>query len=424
MNGRRDGSTTSTTNHENSARAPRKDTRVDARKKEERTNDALQIGFVLLVSGVLLVLFLIARSFKKFQRDYYSRSVDLSESTIRPGLNIDNLPAVKIDYGKYKPSENTGDDSDNEDDAGGGNGGGKTPSDSAAARRVNCLTRGVFLGKKNEYVDCSSYCRVSSEKIVKYVFLTSSDTIINGRTKMSPGAWCMPTTAANCNTSSAMVVYSLNGWLCIPRTDALVGEGGNQIAVCNGSIFDNGLNVRYDQFVPSNLTFNDFFHDRLANGKYRFQCVENSIDELKNKYLVAPFNRFHLLHNWCVEDIPFAKDTSVPNFQTGQCFCDDPYGTTTEGKCTACRVGFDKTSFTFNLRVQQCFSVRDYVSFLDRIKGQLLPNEIVRPCGIDESDSSGSEVTRPRCLLNKIGVFSPPLPSPNTLSVIKSKMTD
>lgn len=373
----------------------------------------LQVGMIVFLLVLVAIAVLLSRALPGFSRDMYSRSEDLSSAFVQPGLNIDNLPAVKIDYGAYKPSENTGDEEET---------GGNDPEESIAERRIRCLTRGVYLGEQNQYVNCVDYCRISSEEEVRYVYLSSTQQVIAGRTPLSPGAWCLPTAAASCNLNSALVVYSLNGWLCIPKTDALVGEGGNKIAVCDGSLWDNALQTRYDGFIPANLYFNDFYEDKLSDGRYRFQCLPNLKDDIKNKYLFSPFNRFHLLQNWCVQNIPFAKETSVPDFKTGKCTCDPPYGQLDNTQCTACRVGFDEQTFTFNLRVQPCFSVRDYISFLTRLRNQMWPDEILRPCGLDENESTTEEVTRPRCVVQKVGVFSPVAPSPNTMRLIRSKI--
>lgn len=377
------------------------------------TTLALQIGLVVVLFCVTYLAYRVTRSFVTFNRDAYSSKVDLSDSYVQPGLNVDSLPIVKIDFGKYRPNENTGDPTTD----------GNTDDESIAARRVRCLQRGVYLGPKNEYVDCSEYCRVGSEKEVKYTYISDPSRIITGRVKVSAGAWCLPTTAANCNIYSALVVYSLNGWICLPRTDALVGEGGNRIAVCNGTLWDNALRVRYDEFIPYNLAFDDFYEDRLPDGRFRFECLPDQRDELRNRYLVAPFNRFHLLRNFCVSDIPFAIERVVPDYDTGKCNCGgSPYTESKDGRCTACQVGFDDSSLTFNLRRQPCFSLRDYVSYVQYLRDTLPADEIIRPCGIDSTGSTNSEVTRPRCIINQVAMYSPLLPSAATMRNIREKL--
>lgn len=371
----------------------------------------LEIGCIIVMISFVLITYRIGRSLVTFQMDNYSRETDLSGTQIRPGLNIDTLPIVKLDFGNYRPVVDGGDNNDQSD---------------IAERRVRCLQRGVYLGPSDEYIDCSVYCRVGSESEVKYTFVDQPSRFIAGRIQIEPGAWCMPTAAANCNPNSANVVYSLNGWLCIPRTDLLVGEGGNRIAVCNGSLYDNAMNVRYDEFIPSNLVFNNLYDDRLADGRFRFTCLPHIRDELYNKYLESPLNRFHVIHNYCVSDIPFAIDTAVPDFQTGLCTCPDPYtrANNDNGKCTACKTGFDDLSLTFNLRIQPCFSLRDHVQFINDLRNQASIGEIIRPCGLTDTKQSSGEVTRPRCIINKVPSYTRYLPSPNTMNYIRSHLVE
>lgn len=370
-----------------------------------------QLGLLLFLVAISYVSYRVTSAFVRFERDRYTVDDDLSTANLRTELNVDSLPAVKIDYGKWRPDAGTGDVDDNEDDV--------------SARRVKCLQKGVYLGPENEYRDCADYCRVSSEREVAYTFVSKGSRVISGRTATRPGAWCLPTAAANCNTSTSTLVYSLNGWLCIPRTDAFVGEGGNRIAVCDGSIRDNALNAQYDEYIPANLVFDDFYEDRLADGRYRFECLAQKRDDVGNYYLTAPFNRFHLLHNYCVSGIPFALVEAKPDFERAVCRCPSPYETTEAGDCTACRTGFDRRTLTFNLRVQPCFSVRDHVNFVVDLQRRLARNgEIVRPCGIDSESRGNGELTRPRCLIGHLPVFKSYLPSPATLHYIQDKLTD
>lgn len=369
----------------------------------------LQLGLVIFLLAVAYVSYRVARAFVRFERDRYTADSDLSAANMQTELNIDSLPAVKIDYGKWRPNTDSGDQQDDDDDV--------------AARRVRCLQRGVYLGPENEYRDCADYCRVSSESEVSYAFVADPSRMISGRSATRPGAWCLPQSAANCNTSTSTLVYSLNGWLCIPRSDAFAGDGGNRITVCDGSIRDNAMNSQYDEYVPANLMFQDFYEDRLADGRYRFECVPGKRDDLGNEYLLAPFNRFHLLHNYCVSGIPFALTSARPDFANGTCNCPDPYSVSQAGDCSACRVGFDRRTFTFNLRVQPCFSVRDNISFvLDLQRRTAVSGELVRPCGLDAEGKGVAELTRPRCVIAQLPIYKHYLPSPSTMNYIRESM--
>lgn len=381
----------------------------------------LKIAFVV----VFLVFFtLVARHLLlvpetlRFER--LDKRSDLSQNVLQPGLNIDNLPLVKIDYGKYKPNTDVP--------------GADAPPDesvSAAQIRQLCLSRGYYLGPENTDANCGEVCGVSDEAVA-YTFLTPADTsrIVAAKQKLKPGAYCMPTRMATCNRNTSSVVYSLEGWLCLPRTDAFAGEGGNHIVVCNGSLRDNALRVVYTGSIPANLAFNDVYRDRLADGTYRFECPRTTRDEIGNHYLESPVNRLHQLRNWCTSSVPWAADGGV-NWTTGRCECGtnglvlDP----NTDRCTSCRIHFDADTKQISFAQRPCFSFIDSVQqFEDRLKelrDQLnVPDDqlnqiAIFPCGYNTQGSS-SEHTLPRCLDYFIAAYKPALPSHNTLQVIDS----
>lgn len=364
---------------------------------------ALQIGFIVMMFTMIYVSYRISRSFATFDVNEYEANTDLSATYIEPGLNVDNLPSVTVNFGDYRPSE--GDNTD------------------IGLTRVSCLQHGIYLGVENKYVNCADRCHVSSEDEVQYTFITDNTRYISGRLHLKPGAWCLPTKAASCNTNTSLVVYSINGWMCLPKTDLFGGEGGNRILACNGSVRDNMTNETYNTYIPSNLTFNDFYEDKLSDGRYRFECPPDLRDEYQNKFLLSPFNRFHLIHNFCVKDIPFADDAVRPNFETGRCNCTGKYHEIETGECSICRVGFDENTFTFNLQQLPCYSVRDSVYFYERMKQQTTQQGgIIMPCGLSEDVNTTGENLQPRCVEDRLSAFVPLLPSSDTLTVIRDKI--
>lgn len=368
----------------------------------------LQIGFMAMMFAMIYIAYRISRSFVAFDLNEYKANTDLSATYIEPGLNVDNLPSVTVHFGDYRPSETVGDDDENND---------------IGLTRVKCLQQGLYLGTENKYVNCADRCNVSSEDEVQYTFVTDNSRYISGRLHLKSGAWCLPTTAASCNTNTSLVVYSINGWMCLPKTDLFGGEGGNRILACDGSIRDNMTNETYNTYIPANLTFNDFYEDKLSDGRYRFECPPDLRDEYQNKFLRSPFNRFHLIHNYCVKDIPFADDAIRPNFETGRCNCTGKYYETETGECSICRVGFDENTFTFNLQRLPCYSVRDSVHFYERIKEQTSVNGgIIMPCGLSQDVNTTGESLQPRCVEDQLSAFVPLLPSSDSLSIIRDKI--
>lgn len=391
----------------------------------------LKLTFVL----VFLVFFtLLARQLLFLQQPFaieqVSRKTDLSQAYIRPGLNVDNLPLVKIDYGKYKPNASTTpSDVDNGDNSGNDE---KDTNLSLVARRQQCATRGLYLGPQNDQsVDCSDYCSMAPDE-VEYAFFTDTDIkrILWGQTYMQPGAYCMPTRMTTCNRNTAIPVYSLAGWTCLPTTDAFAGDGGNRIIVCNGRLRDNATRTVYVDSIPPNLVFNDVYRDRLANGQYRFECMRTERDESGNLYIDSPFNRLHRMRNWCAQDVPFAVDIRV-DWINGVCVCRgsqfmgiDP----STGRCTVCRTRFDNDTKQISIVQKPCFSFTDTVEqFENRLRDLRKQLNVADddtsitmfPCGYSDHGSA-SEYTLPRCLDYNVAMYQPALPSHNTLNVIDS----
>lgn len=318
-----------------------------------------------------------------------------------PEPGVDDLPLVRVDYGKYKPPiKIPGDDDDD---------GGRD----AEERRRLCLGSGLYLGTENEWTDCRSLCNADA---VDYRYYEGSEAdnprIIVGRRRRAKGGYCVPTAAARCNTRSSVMLYTYTGWSCISQVPALRGEGGNLIAVCNGSIRDNALELTYDGYIPSNLAFNDFYRDKLGDGSYRFTCVPGTRDSKSNRYISSDLDRFHLMQNYCTEDIPYAAEISRDP-ATGECACAPQYEKDrTNGKCTACKLfASELTLETFPI-ARACWTsgdTREYVTEIAaRSKGGP-PN----PCGfnyMEKIDESG-----PRCVAPGVLMFNALTTSPANL---------
>lgn len=369
----------------------------------------------LLLCVVLLVFIIILQQVfscnKKFPHDFYSQNVDLNEKLVKPGLDVDTLPIIKIDYGNYKPAENVGGVNSNESGV----------NDEAISQiRNKCLTTGYYLGKVNQAVNCRDICSLTNNESVEYVWITDGNRMLNGNMNSENGAWCLPTVVSSCNLSTSVVIYAISGWLCLPSTDAFAGDGGNLITVCNGTLYDAVFDVTYEKFIPNNLVFSDVYEDTLPNGKYRFYC-KTEPDELKNNYIVSPVNRLHQLRNWCISDIPFASG-GIPNFQSHNCVCPYPFALEpVTGKCTACPPRFNNNDFTCQLRSSPCYSIRDYVEIvkvLHDMRNDDNRRDSIIPCGLDQTGTINSESTQPRCIRTHIPIYQPPLPSNSSLQYL------
>lgn len=378
---------------------------------------AIIVFFVVVVRHLLLLP-------RGLELDQTSARADLSDALLRPGLNIDTLPLVKIDYGRYKPESSEG-GADEADE-----------SINRAQVRQLCLTRGYYLGPEaTTDANCSQVCGVDEHEIAfTYVSRSETTRIVAGRQLLRPGGYCVPTRMATCNRNTSSVVYALSGWTCIPRTDAFAGEGGNRIVVCNGNLRDNALRVVHRDYIPANLVFGDVYTDRLADGSWRFECLQKELDESGNAYLRSEYNRLHRVRNWCVDDTPFASGVTV-DLRTGRCDCGpELQKDANSGKCTACTTRFDLVSKQIAFTSKPCFSFVDTVQqFEDRVRNLRKQTDrkqasdddddddlvTIFPCGYNEQGTA-SEYTLPRCLNYNIALYQPALPSHNTLNVIDS----
>lgn len=393
-----------------------------------------RVVLVFLLFLLLLTLAFILSTIHSWERlpfEKIDRTTDLAQSAIRPGLNIDNLPIVRVDYGSYRPNTSIGDnDNNNSDD-----------NDSgivAASRRQQCLTRGAYLGRENLEIDCSKFCNVAADEVA-YVYIgqDQTDRVIRERRKTIPGGYCMPTLAATCNRVTSIVAYSIQGWLCIPASDAFAGEGGNRIVVCNGTLLDRALGVVYHQHIPPNLQFNNVYSDRTSDGSFRFECPPSAVDTIGNRFVPSPVNRLHIMRNWCVSNIPYAASGKVVFYDDNnraRCSCESPlHLNETTTKCETCWPRFDKTTFTITVAQHPCFSFQDDIEhFAARAKevydtqpageasiGSVNPTmKTMFPCGWNAVGGGSSEWTLPRCLDTFVGLNRPPLPSPMTLRTI------
>lgn len=391
------------------------------------------VGASLLWLLLLLVLRHVLLLSRPVPFDRIERSTDLAQADLQVGLNVDALPLVQIDYGRFKPASDTPDEHVDHDQP--------DKSITREQTRQLCLTRGAYLGAEVTTNDaasnCAEHCGLDPSE-VQYTFLTQADTrqVVAGRERLRAGGYCVPTAMANCNRSTSKVVYTITGWRCLSRTDAFAGAGGNRIVVCNGDLRDNATQTVYRRFIPPNLVFTDVYRDRLADGRFRFECPQAEVDAIGNPYLVSPLNRLHRLRNWCTETIPYAAGAESGDdggvrvdFDAARCVCGPQLFETASGRCTACRNHFDDVAKQIAFTQKPCFSFEDTVEQFEQRLAQLkqqiggdtdkLGDVALFPCGFNDQGAA-SERTLPRCLNYFAAVYQPALPSHNTLRTIDS----
>lgn len=319
---------------------------------------------------------------------------------IRFGIGVQDLPKVRVDYGKFKPPVNPG----------GADGNGDDDGETIIARRRACLTTGYYLGKDDAWTDCETLCNAPE---TEYRYYDGSG-VFSGRRSIRAGAYCVPTLAAQCNVRTSYLVYSYEGWSCLPQTPGLVGNGGNAIALCDGRIRDNALARTYDKVLPPDVAFNNFYEDKLSDGETpRFSCVPNTKDDSHNDYVQSGLNRFQFLLDRCVMNIPYAAIHVA--FENGECKCERDSGgkwdTDPEnGVCTACRAGVEDDNLITRIASRVCWNSGDTFSKV----AQILSKNAAAPfCGVGFNDSD--DAARPRCVSAGIYYLNRPLVSPAAL---------
>jgi hypothetical protein len=192
-----------------------------------------------------------------------------------------------------------------------------------------------------EDLDCKLICK--DERYGAKFIRKNQDFYYNNKL-LSPGQYCLPTTASRCNASTTIVVYTALGWRCFPKFIEFGGPGGNTLTTCNNSdsgigvIKDNLLDIVFEGEIPANLILNSP-NELLPGGGFRFTCPVQ-YDKYNNSLVDNPFYRLFPIRNACIDGIEFASEKNKPDFSAGTCDCQDPLNNIGTF-CAACREGFN-----------------------------------------------------------------------------------
>lgn len=362
-----------------------------------------------------------------------TQSSEYNENLLNIGSNVDTLPQVKINFGRFKPVESLPENAQD-----------------IEFTRQQCLTKGYRLGSENTSVDCQSVCQAQE---VAYKYISNSEQVVINNKLLAQGAYCLPTDAAICNTKTSILIYGISRWLCLNQiSDYFGGNGGSRIDICNGKILDNLNGQIYENTIPSNIVMTDFINEKVSENKFRFECLPQQRSTESNiNYINSDFDRFRLIENFCITTIPLlssqVSNDTIPdwNASTYSSLCKEKCKKQNydiwnldhanqnhqkdtnilAGSCIACKTFVDKTTWTtivpgINTR-NLCYSIMDNVEFVKRIFDT---NLYAMPCGFKGTDSSAveEEYTRPRCREVELSYFRKPLPSHNTIKLIADNL--
>lgn len=307
------------------------------------------------------------------------------------GLNIDSLPTVKF-QSDANDARRTMHDEDAADDI-------------VQRRRIQreCLTVGIFLSKRDDYVDCRTVCHVSDG--VEYKYFDQIGRIIDGR-RSRIGSYCLPNDAAICNENTSIAIYGRDGWHCFPQTRAFNGEGGNRIVACNGSILDRATGKIWHNYIDSSLRFADIDERLNTSGEYRFVCPPDQLDRLGNSMVEAPFDRLTLIDNYCASMIPYAGKYIRPDFENNTCVCrerdDQPDIKYDPALKTCVPYAPNFTNFEATIRTDPCIETWSVHSQISNWQNMPIP------CGIENNNA---DISYPACVQTRALIYDRIVPS-------------
>lgn len=165
--------------------------------------------------------------------------------------------------------------------------------------------------------NCQTICSGQYKKFHVY----PDENVIMFNEKLSPGTYCLPKGFEHCNMQRTTPIYSVNGWVCISKNNA-IWNNDRLVACQNSYSVDNSLNILIDRKTNqplSNEIIKDYYE--LHNGKLRFQCTCNSLDKSGNRLIHLDEIPFRCFSDYCLEKLHFRRGIPGFNSVTKQCDC-------------------------------------------------------------------------------------------------------
>lgn len=203
-------------------------------------------------------------------------------------------------------------------------------------KNFNECYAGLYVGAKDNYVNCNERCNDESNSLFDYKFIMNKDNVIFNNKKLV-GAYCLPKAVAKCNLNTSSAVLGKDGYVCVSVFPTLFGgPTGNTIIGCNGEIVDNLTKHTYSKTIPSDFVIADI-NEKLDDGRYRIECTD------QENYTNLPTtiaSRFDLVVNSCAL---LQKDARI-DYEKMECVCSE--GENLFGRkqspCSDCTSGWAK----------------------------------------------------------------------------------
>lgn len=288
-----------------------------------------------------------------------------------------------------------------------------------ADRSNQCQLYGIRVSDEDKTdIDCTKLC--NSNKVY-YKFMKKNSLLINNA-QNTEGGYCLPLRAAHCNETTAQAILTEEGWSCQSKYRLFGGTSGHEIITCGGVIRDNLLLKTYIDTIPNSVTFdnaNSIIKDGPMKGQPRFVCgvaLDNKQNPLINPNSGDPYEQ---IGNFCTSMIYNAPLTIFPNFENGNCLCNnnnnsnqtkniyqnyEPYNLQTP--CVKCKSGFVpknskndiKSMHTYALHFSRlCIKANDTINNLAQM-GPYSNNHM--PCGVSSFSNKTDKCQRGIILIN------------------------
>lgn len=194
----------------------------------------------------------------------------------------------------------------------------------------NCSRGPVYLGSTGNDADCVRLCANSSASAIR---VRPGETYVNDSSVLRTGVHCVLGEPPQCNMRTSYAMMTVNSITCRSKFPRLVGGPfGTTVVACNNRLYNDQRNVLWDRryqrpFDPLSTVVTDE-DELLADGKPRFSCVFNGLDDRGNRYVRHPVERYHPTRNWCARHIYRAHPSVTTRYNlnkgTAVCDCGDP----------------------------------------------------------------------------------------------------
>lgn len=194
----------------------------------------------------------------------------------------------------------------------------------------NCARGPVYLGDRGNDSDCVRLCANSTASAIT---VRPGETYVNDSSVLRTGVHCVLGEPPQCNMRTSYAMMTVNSITCRSKFPRLVGGPyGTTVVACNNRLYNDQRNVLWDRryqrpFDPLTTVITDET-ERLPDGKRRFGCKFNGLDDRGNRYIRHPLDRYHPIRNICARNVYRAHPSVKTKFDLANgrviCDCGDP----------------------------------------------------------------------------------------------------